>query len=515
MKKTILFFIFVIFLSSSVSAAFPSEGLLHYYDFTDTLKAVDQVTTGTQRNSTTYNTKNSTHQMINGNAVCFDGNAGQTIAFASGMDMNNLAGLTINFWAYRDVDGATRYMFTNNGGGILVGYHSTPKAQYLITTDDKVEGGWDDTPVPNKNDIYMVTISYNDSDGVCAYINGASLGACDTDAGGLTVSSSPVAIGSKYDGSASLWSGCIDEVSISSRKWTQTEIEAAYDGGSGSFYSSSDSTPPTNSTWDITSGNIFSEDSTTWNTNGVLNISSDLLSLTVIASENSNATCVLDSDLNYTLAESTNVNYKFATTDTTSHAYTVYDSISFGLHDLYCSFIDSVGNIGGSGALKLARYGNTTNTLEYPSNAKQLESGYVVFNSSVTTPYGALTNMTFFINASGVFLGNKTIITPTSTVIYNFSTVYLLNGSYVWNVYSCNEKSLCSFAENNFSLLITSDPINPYIAPAITAGSSIDENTEFFTEGGKLVSSFPWQMFLLVFLFIFMFKQGKKKKGGN
>ena len=96
-----------------------------------------------------------------------------------------------------------------------------------------------------------------------------------------------------------------------------------------------------NSTWNVTSSNVVGN-RTVWDQGEAVNVTSDLVSLAVTASEASNMSCSL-TNANYTTMLSIESNYKSATTDATSHAYTLYDSITLGSNTLYCSFIASDG----------------------------------------------------------------------------------------------------------------------------------------------------------------------------
>ena len=124
---------------------------------------------------------------------------------------------------------------------------------------------------------------------------------------------------------------------------------------------SSDTTPPVNSTWNVTSKNLpVGENSSVWNGGGqyVINVTNNTLALTVTTDENSNGSCAIGKNWNYTTMIADNANYKFATTETTSHSYLIYDNISVGNQCLYCSFIDATGNEfanSSSGCLNLTR----------------------------------------------------------------------------------------------------------------------------------------------------------------
>ena len=80
--------------------------------------------------------------------------------------------------------------------------------------------------------------------------------------------------------------------------------------------------PPdiTNSTWNITSGNLAAGfDGLEWNNGTIANITSNLLSFTVTASSATNMSCRLDVEGNYTENINFNSLTKAATTQTTDH----------------------------------------------------------------------------------------------------------------------------------------------------------------------------------------------------
>ena len=122
-----------------------------------------------------------------------------------------------------------------------------------------------------------------------------------------------------------------------------------------------DTTPPTNSTWNVTSQNLpAGENSSIWNAGGqyVINVTNNTGSITVVTNEASNGSCAIGKNWNYSTMVAYEPNYKFATTDVTEHAYLIYDDIPIGNSCLYCSFIDASGNEfanSSSGCLNLTR----------------------------------------------------------------------------------------------------------------------------------------------------------------
>lgn len=191
----------------------------------------------------------------------------------------------------------------------------------------------------------------------------------------------------------------------------------------------SDSTPPTNSSWNVTStASLYNgENSSVWNIGGTINISADLLSFTVTASESSNMSCRLDVEQNYTQMVAANSAYKATTTETTAHSYTLYDSITRGTHCVYCSFIDALGNEpagskSSSGCLNINmnRTINITNIL--PTNNSNLTDFTVDFFFNVTD--NASCNLT----ANNSVIGTVAAIAGTNNVSYTLTN----NGNYEW-----------------------------------------------------------------------------------
>jgi len=150
-----------------------------------------------------------------------------------------------------------------------------------------------------------------------------------------------------------------------------------------------DTTPPTNSTWNVTSLNLPSgESSTIWNLGGqyVINVTNNTGSITVVTEEESNGSCAIGKNWNYTTMVADNINYKFATTETTDHSYLVYDDIPIGSSCLYCSFIDSSGNEfanSSSGCLNITR---TTPITGYVQDSlSNLIEGAIVYITNLFT----------------------------------------------------------------------------------------------------------------------------------
>ncbi len=162
----------------------------------------------------------------------------------------------------------------------------------------------------------------------------------------LTVSSTSEAlrIGHWSPGQGAFFDGTISDVWMLNLTMNQNDIFDVMSNGI-EILEELDIMPPINSSWNVTSNNVVEdENSSTWNFGGTINITTDLLSFTVTTNENSNGSCRLEVEQNYTEMIANNSNFKFATTETTSHAYTISETITEGNHCLYCSFIDESGN---------------------------------------------------------------------------------------------------------------------------------------------------------------------------
>lgn len=153
-----------------------------------------------------------------------------------------------------------------------------------------------------------------------------------------------------------------------------------------------DTSPPLNSSWNVTRWVINGENTEAWNTAGTVNVTRNVLSLTVSSSENANMSCRVDVEQNYTTMINADPLYKATTTETTSHSMTVPDDFVLGDHCLYCSFIDSSNNEptganSSSGCLKFARSQINTSL-----RATGFEIDNLSFSSST---YNELAKITF------------------------------------------------------------------------------------------------------------------------
>jgi len=350
------------------------------------------------------------------------------------------------------------------------------------------------------------------SQGAALYIDG-SLTPNSTDAATdvLTSSFTRIYFGNTYNGGGNYWDGLIDNCRFANFQYDTDDVTDSWNGGAGKDFGA-DVTPPVNSSWNVTSENSFSENSTIWNWGGFINISSDLLSITVEADENTNLTCVVDNDWNYTVAYAADSNYQAATTETTDHAYTIYDDISNGQHCLYCYLIDTSGNQGGSGCLNFTHWDSPDVNLTQPANDSSFLRGNVTFNFT-SYFHQPLIVANISTNMSGSWKVNQTLnssfVNKTKT---SFDVINVSSGYFVWGVEVCNKK-LCNTSVNY--TMDVSVWINTTAPPGGSANSpsgAISEDTEFFVESGELIAKFPWQLLIVVFLFVYLLKREKKKK---
>lgn len=146
------------------------------------------------------------------------------------------------------------------------------------------------------------------------------------------------------------------------------------------------------SDWNVTSANSVNDTRTVWNTEGYADIKSDLLSFTVTTSEATNMSCRLGVNEDYASMIVVEENYKATTTETTSHSYTLYDSIPEGNSSIYCSFVNSTGGEVLRSHLKVTKYTTRNNLGVY-----SFESEDISFNSG---DYVTISNNTFNISST-------------------------------------------------------------------------------------------------------------------
>lgn len=245
---------------------------------------------------------------------------------------------------------------------------------------------------------------------------------------------------------------------------------------------------PTNSTWNVTSNNTkIGETTTIWNNGGTVNITSNLLSLTVTASEDTNMSCAIDLNYNYTTMVATNSNYKSATTDTTSHSYTIYDNISIGSHCVYCSFIDASGNEhanSSSGCLGLDYYNSAPYpaTLNAPTNGSTNQATTVILNVTISDLEGDSLNVSFINALANTTLFNYTSQSNNSVLNYTW-TGLSYNTEYNWFVNVSDPYKHTISNKWNFSTIVDN-------APSTFITSPPNETTYYAPSGGGIEIQF-------------------------
>lgn len=340
-------------------------------------------------------------------------------------------GANTGFVVLRSTDGGGQIQFAigeGDGSAVTITAGSVPKQYYLITIVNGTTGYiyYNDT-FQNKG-----TISALGWDGRECLILGARDNECDT--------TPNLFLG-----------GSLDECFFLNGTVTQAELVDLVDNG----IQVADTTPPTNSSWNVTNNDIFSENGSVWNTGGEVNISSNILTGKVTTNENANGSCRLDVEQNYNEMINVNINYKLATTETTDHSFTLYDNISVGTHCLYCSFIDSDSNepsagTSTSGCLNLTYWGSMNVTLNKPENNTNVTaSDFIEFNFTVVY-HNAHNVSKLYTNFSTTWQLNQTLTGVTNLTETNFTKINMTNGTYVWNVESCNLK-VCNFSSVNFT----------------------------------------------------------------
>jgi hypothetical protein len=217
-----------------------------------------------------------------------------------------------------------------------------------------------------------------------------------------------------------------------------------------------DTTPPTLSDWNVTSGNVHnSTNSTVWrtNTDGFINITSDLLTFLVNASEISNCSAVLNQSLGYYEALNTNSNYGFATTMTKQHSYTVYDSISKGDHYLFVSCVDNatIPNMVNV-SLNLSRINNNPSipNITYPYNNTNITSSTGIINFKFNSNDADGDSLTYNYSING-----SSYATTSST---SKSYTFLADGRYNFSVSACDGDNCSLFNITWFNLTISIPP---------------------------------------------------------
>lgn len=233
------------------------------------------------------------------------------------------------------------------------------------------------------------------------------------------------------------WAVEVDEIAIWNRSLSKTEIKTTFDNYLINItpIEPEDNNSPTLSNYNYTASNIVSgENSSVWNTNGTINITSNVATLTATANKDANCSMRIDVEGNYSSYIAFSENTKFATTDTTSQSGTLFENISLGNHCLYISCIDS--------------------NLNEP-NASQSTSGCLnITYNPISFSYGTGQADDYFFNFTNVsFAGNTPVINQINVSVWNI-TDFLYNitnyDSISWNL---TMKINATFTKHNLTCL--------------------------------------------------------------
>ncbi|MEM4702895.1 MAG: LamG-like jellyroll fold domain-containing protein [Candidatus Pacearchaeota archaeon] len=114
-------------------------------------------------------------------------------------------------------------------------------------------------------------------------------------------------------------------------------------------------------------------------------------------------------------------------------------------------------------------------TLNLPKNDTGTRNTTVVFNCSAYDASG-VRNVTLYGNFSGTWQSNGTNTVSGTNVSTTFTRT-LPEGNYLWNCYACDAWNNCSFASQNFSLIVdTTLPIPYFVLPTPDNASSRNYN---------------------------------------
>lgn len=458
MNKLLILILGIVLFASFVSASvenltscFKAEN--NYIDEFDNMSV-------TPINSPTFN---STHQIVGDYAFNFDSAASQYARNESVTGADSI--MAVSGWFRPEAQSDFAFTFTDATGDDRFYLQTDPSGWTSVLRVDNtahVVLSSGATPLPGA--LAYITINI----GSCSATGGAELWVNETRVGTdadthiINDSIDEFAIGTSITGGSSYssqWHGVIDEFVVYTSCRSSGQISASFNSGLGiDCIPIPDTTPPVNSSWNVTSVSIFTgENSLTWNFDGTINITYDLLSLTVTTDENSNGSCRLDVEQNYTEMVAADSNYKLSTTETTSHSYTVYDNISTGSHCLYCSFVDADGNgaasgTSSSGCLNLTLWGSVGVTLNQPANNSLLGTAITNFNFTAISG-NDLTSAELWTNFSGTWKLNQTLTVVANNTKTNFSIKSLPDGLYLWNV-RANTTKIGNFSKDNYTLRV-------------------------------------------------------------
>ena len=467
MNKNIFIWIFGIFLLSSFASADFDTNLNNNFAFNEATITNGMIDNVSGYNLSTCRGVNAVNQSNAMNPNSWKITSAGTIASGcygtSAFPLGNLAtddNFTISIWFNHTSASTTLDTIISNFAweGTRIGFYCWDNSGSFLCGHSGM--GWGanlDLPAITLNKWYQLILRKQGTN-YSAFVNGTYItSTLGNNAITWSGNGNEFSAGGLYGSSNNYWgwNGHLDELNIWDRGLSDAEISDLYNDGTGKFYPTFgvDTTSPTASDWNVTSGNVINGENTSiWNTNDtIINITSGILSYTFTASEASNHSAYVDSKTDYSGSDS---NHKAATTDTTSHANTVYDSFAYGNHYLFISLTDSSGNIMNY-TKNFTRYDYPNVTLVSPENTSTDTDGKIEFTFKPIWHIGSLDNCSLYGNFSGSWELNQT---NTSGFINNtnfiFNQINLIDGDYLWNVQCCNEKGMCNFSMDNYTVKV-------------------------------------------------------------
>ncbi len=413
--KSLLLCILFIFWSSSVFATNIIDGLVRYYDY-DTAGDATIFDSESNRSMTEVNNVVLNASCIKNGCAFFNDVIDGYKESVTDWNVSQWDSFTMCYWMWDSG-------FTNDGKMIIIGNTGLSQPyyrNYQVTAGTTIDMHYQ--AITGTINLQTSAVSLSVWQLRCYTMNGTTSatfknGVKETIATTVArisalASASFLSVNANFGGqSGATW--YVDEMSIWNVTLPLENMTWLYNSGEGRNYTDIsqplDLTPPTNSSYNITSGNIFGQNSTAWNQGKINNFSSNLASATWTCNENCNSTWWLDNEGNYTEAIANNSNHKCETTDTTSQSCTLFDNISIGDHFICVSLIDSLGNEQGAG--KCSAILNLTRI--NPLNGTVVDSGSIAVNDSSVYIINMTSNAIEFnttTNSSGRFIFDSKLL---------------------------------------------------------------------------------------------------------
>lgn len=252
-----------------------------------------------------------------------------------------------------------------------------------------------------------------------------------------------------------------DLVRLYNKNLTNEEVNFTFNEGVGRVISAVGTIDLTN--FEITSGNLQGTNTTAWDQNASINVTTDVLTGTFTTNVDANCSMRLNISQNYTEMIAADSNYKLATTETTSHSFTLYDTINLGNQKVHISCVDTNGagraaGVSDSGALELNMVSpsGVSVTLQFPLDNNRTIEDNVGFTYKPITYSSDFSNCSLLINGTLNSTVNSTLITNNSDSFISVNTLEYYN--YTWNIKCCDVGGTCAngtarnIERNNFSI---------------------------------------------------------------